>query len=79
MTALRRHATCTGPHVTAAPAAGIRSVDGQWPVEDPDEAIAVSYLAAYYRHTWIAGRPNSAAANRLLRCVLQGARQFEGS
>lgn len=75
MTALRRYTSCSRSRTVA----GERSADGVWPVEDPDEAIAVGYLASYYRRTWMSERPNGPAANQLLRCLLHGAQHAGGS
>jgi hypothetical protein len=71
--------SCTRPRAaSAAGAAREPWAGGVWPVDDPDEAIAVGYLASYYRRTWIVDRPNSVSANRLLRCLLHGARRVDG-
>lgn len=79
MTPLLRRAACVGPRagtVSAADRHGIRS----WPTADPDDAIAVGYLETYYQRTpWVSGHPDRPAANRMLRCLLGGARHIDGS
>lgn len=74
MTPLLRRGACVRPRVRTASAVNRRHGDRRWPSADPDDAIAVGYLDTYDQHTGVPRHPHRTEANRLLRCLLSGAR-----
>lgn len=80
MTPRLRRAVCVGPRARTVSAITADHGDQRWPTADPDDAIAVGYLATYYQRTpWVRGHPDRTAANRMLRCLLGGAQHADAS